>query len=235
MTNEPERAEPRLRAARRGVSVETRPPARAVCRVHGARTGAGRRLASKRAAAGRQIPGRAVRRGWLARDKGGEWAAADASRGHAMAVPAGGRVQAVRAEEGRSRSLQRARAHRSAGAVRALGSNGRRERAMGTHSRRGSRRAACGCHRLRDGRASASESIACLRPCTFSSHRSQSAMGIENNESVKTTHPHNFIRCPLIRNTCTEKYYPKTVWGRGGGRREGLLASQNGDVSEALR
>jgi len=33
---QPERVELRLRTARRGVSVETRPPARAVCRVHGA-------------------------------------------------------------------------------------------------------------------------------------------------------------------------------------------------------
>ena len=52
---QPERVELRLRTARRGVSVETRPPARAVCRVRGARDWSrGRRLASERAVAGRQ-------------------------------------------------------------------------------------------------------------------------------------------------------------------------------------
>ena len=49
------------------------------------------------------------RKGGPARDKGGEWAAADASRGPAMAVavPAGGRAQAVLPGEA---ALRRARA-----------------------------------------------------------------------------------------------------------------------------
>ena len=51
----------------------------------------------------------AERKGGPARDKGGEWAAADASRGPAMAVavPAGGRAQAVLPGEA---ALRRARA-----------------------------------------------------------------------------------------------------------------------------
>ena len=89
--DQPERLELRLRTARRGVSVETRPPARAVCRVHGALGLEPGGDCGERAGCGRET-GRAVRRG-LARDKGGEWAAADASRGSTMA--AGGRVQAV--------------------------------------------------------------------------------------------------------------------------------------------
>ena len=51
---QPERVEPRLRTARRGVSVETRPPARAVCRIPGARTGAGQRLGGERAGCGQK-------------------------------------------------------------------------------------------------------------------------------------------------------------------------------------
>jgi len=107
---QPERVALRLRTARRGVSVKTRPPARAVCRVHGARTGAGQRLASERAVARRQISGRVVRRGWLARDKGGEWAAADASRGSAMAV-AYLRAGGYWCQAGGEPLVRRARAH----------------------------------------------------------------------------------------------------------------------------
>jgi len=57
-----------------------------------------RAATGERAGCGRKT-GRAVRRG-LTRDKGGEWAAADASRGSVMAaaVPAG--IQAVPGPEG---------------------------------------------------------------------------------------------------------------------------------------
>jgi len=63
------RGEPRLRATRRGVSVETRPPARSL---------ASSARGLEQARAGRSLARREG--GAVARDKGGEWAAADASR-----------------------------------------------------------------------------------------------------------------------------------------------------------
>jgi len=82
--DQPERLELRLRTARRGVSVETRPPARAVCRVHGA-------LGLEPAATGE-------RAGWPGDRKGGP---ARARAGQGWRMGSSGRVSRLHDGSGR--------------------------------------------------------------------------------------------------------------------------------------
>ena len=95
---EPERGEPRLRAARRGVSVETRPPARSLASSALGLEPGGDWRASESGSLSCQKRGRAVARG--TRVGNGQQRTRLAASSMAAAVPASGSRQAVRGRGG---------------------------------------------------------------------------------------------------------------------------------------